>query len=30
MPLLSIETEENGHSSVNISNDSSAYDVKKN
>jgi len=29
MPLLSTETEENGHSSVNISYDSSVYDATK-
>jgi hypothetical protein len=29
IPLLSTEAEENGHSSVNISNDSSAYDATK-
>jgi hypothetical protein len=29
MPLLSTETEENGHSSVNISNGSSVYDATK-
>jgi hypothetical protein len=29
IPLLSIETKENGHSSVSISNDTSVYDYTK-